>query len=109
MLLRTKLNFIVHINIIIVENVVSITTSGISTAGETYKLVCLAVTKSTSINWSPVPSGMVITTGSMSTLTFSPLTVSYAGTYTCTAMIGTTIYNATETITVHGKCSKCTL
>ena len=36
----------------------------------------------------PVPSGMVTTTGSMSTLTFDPLAASHVGTYTCRATLG---------------------
>ena len=75
----------------------SITASGTNTAGETYSLECSAtVTGSTdqpTITWldpmnNTVPSEMVTTTGSMSTLTFNPLAASHAGTYTCRGMVG---------------------
>ena len=90
--------------------VISITASGTNTAGETYRLVCsVTVTGSTdqpTITWSdpmnnPVPSGMVTTTGSMSTLTFNPLSArSHAGTYTCRATIATLSMNNDGTFTV---------
>ena len=76
---------------------VSITASGTNTAGETYSLECsAAVTGSTdqpTITWldpmnNPIPSGMVTTTGSTSTLTFNPLSASHTGTYTCRATLG---------------------
>ena len=75
----------------------SITPSGTNTAGARYSLVCsVTVTGSTdtpTITWfdpmdSTVPSEMVSTTGSMSTLTFNPLSASHAGTYTCRATVG---------------------
>ena len=75
---------------------VSIATSGTNTTGETYSLVCsVTVTGSTdtpTITWldpmnSQVPSEMVSTTGSMSTLAFNPLSASHAGTYTCRATL----------------------
>ena len=75
---------------------VTITTSGTNTAGDTYSLQCSAtVTGSTdqpTTSWlnamnNPVSSGMVTATGAMSTLTFSPLAFSHAGTYTCRATV----------------------
>ena len=74
-----------------------ITASGINAVGQTYSLMCSAtVTGSTdqpNFTWldpnnNPVLSEMVTTTGSMSTLTFSPLAVSHAGTYTCRVTAG---------------------
>ena len=91
---------------------VSITASGTNTAGETYSLECSAtVTGSTdqpTITWldpmnNPVPSEMVTTTGSMSTLTFNPLAASNTGTYTCGGMIEGAKQNATKRITVQSK------
>ena len=100
-----------------VDMAVSITTPGTNTAGETYSLVCsVIVTGSTdtpTITWldpmnSQVPSEMVSTTGSMSTLTFDPLSASHAGTYTCRATLGGATGTAMEEITVHGECT-CTI
>ena len=91
---------------------VSITTSGTNTAGEAYSLQCsVTVTGSTdqsTITWldptnNPVPSEMVITTGSMSTLTFNPLAASHAGTYTCRATVGGAVQNATEDVRVQSE------
>ena len=88
----------------------SITASGTNTAGEIYSLVCsVTVTGSTdqpTITWSgpmnnPVPSEMVTTTGSMSTLTFNPLSASHAGTYTCRATAGSLSGNRTLTVQVN--------
>ena len=90
---------------------ISVTTSGINTVGQTYMLVCSAtVTGSTdqpTFTWldpinNPVPSGMVTTTGSMSTLTFSPLAVSHAGTYTCRVTAGGVTETQTTTVIVNG-------
>ena len=87
----------------------SITPSGTYTAGETYSLECSAtVTGSTdqpTIIWldqinNPVPSEMVTTTGSMSTLTFNPLAASHTGTYTCRGMVGGAVQSETVEITV---------
>ena len=92
---------------------VSVTTSGTNTAGETYSLVCsVTVTGSTdtpTITWldpmdSQVPSEMVSTTGSMSTLTFNPLSASHAGTYTCRATVGGGMDSDTVIVTVQGEC-----
>ena len=93
---------------------VSITpVSGTNTAGEIYSLECSAtVTGSTdqpTITWldpmnNPVPSGMVATTGSMSTLTFNPLSASHAGTYTCRVTVGSAMQTATIDISVESGC-----
>ena len=92
----------------------SITPSGTNTAGETYSLVCsVTVTGSIdqlTITWldpvnNTVPSEMVTTTGNMSTLTFDPLVISHAGTYTCRATLGDDVQTATVTVTVQSKCS----
>ena len=91
---------------------ISITASGTNTAGETYNLECSAtVTGSTyqpTIIWmdpmnNPVPSEMVTTTGSMSTLTFNPLATSHTGTYTCRGMVGGVTQNKTSEIIVQSK------
>ena len=55
----------------------------------------------------PVPSGMVATTGSMSTLTFNPLAASHAGTYTCRAMVTDAMETATMEVTVESECLQC--
>ena len=91
----------------------SITTSGTNTAGETYNLVCSAtVTGSTdqpTITWldpinNTVPSEMITTTGSMSTLTFNPLAASHTGTYTCRATItGNVTHTDTKVVYVESK------
>ena len=87
-------------------SVPQIAASGTKTAGQTYRLVCSAtVTGSTdqpTFTWldpmdNLVPSGMFTTTGSMSTLTFNPLAVTHAGTYTCEVKAG----GVTETQTYH--------
>ena len=88
----------------------SITASGTNTAGETYSLECSAtVTGSTdqpTITWldpmNEVPSEMVTTTGSMSTLTFNPLAASHAGTYTCRVTAGGVTETQTSTVIVNG-------
>ena len=91
---------------------ISITASGTNTTGETYSLECSAtVTESTdqpTITWldpmnNPVPSEMVTTAGSMSTLTFNPLAASHAGTYTCRVMVGDVTQNETSEIMVQSK------
>ena len=94
---------------IIITVDIFITSSGDNTAGETYSLVCSTVSGSTDITWldpmnNPVPSGMVTTTGSMSTLTFNPLAASHVGTYTCRATIGGTMQ--TETVDIIVKSEK---
>ena len=40
-----------------------------------------------------------------STLTFNPLLTSHAGTYTCTAMVGSVVKSATVVVTVQSECS----
>ena len=99
---------------------VSITHSGTNTAGQAYSLVCsVTVTGSTdtpTITWldpmnSQVPSEMVSTTGSMSTLAFNPLSASHAGTYTCRATVTvdggmqTNANHGAVDVTVQGECN----
>ena len=89
-----------------------ITSSGTATAGESYSLECtVTVTGSTNqptITWlmgpmdNMITSG-VVTTGSMSTLTFNPLAASDAGAYTCRATLGSAVDSASTTITVQSK------
>ena len=100
---------------------VSITPSGTNTAGEAYSLVCSVTvtghgsTDTPTITWldpmdSQVPSEMVSTTGSMSTLTFNPLSASHAGTYTCRATLTSgEIGTDTEIVTVQSECRIDTL
>ena len=92
--------------------IVTITTSGTNTAGQTYRLVCsVTVTGSSNlphIVWldptsSQFPSDMVSTMGSMSTLTFNPLSASHAGTYTCRAAVGGGAGVDLELVTVQSK------
>ena len=89
----------------------AITASGTNTAGETYSLECSAtVTGSTdqpTITWldpmnNQVPTEMVTTTSSMSTLTFNPLAASHAGTYTCRVTAGGVNETQTSTVIVKG-------
>ena len=91
---------------------VSITPSGTNTAGDTYSLVCsVTVTGSNdtpTITWldptnSQVPSVMVSTTGSMSTLTFNQLSASHAGTYTCIAAVGSEVQTDEKEVTVQSE------
>ena len=95
--------------------IVSLGVSGTNTAGEIYSLVCHAtVTGSTdqpTITWmdpnsNPVPYGIITTAGSISTLTFSPLAISDAGTYTCNVNVEGVIQAQTYNVTVvvNGKC-----
>ena len=90
---------------------ISVTASGTNTAGQTYRLVCSATVTGSNdqptFTWldpmnNPVPSGMVTTTGSMSTLTFSSLTVSHAGTYSCRVTAGGVTETQTTTVTLNG-------
>ena len=87
----------------------SITTSGTSTAGKVYSLVCfVAVMGSIDqpiITWlnpmnNPVPSDMITTTGSVSILTFDPLSASHAGTYTCRVVSSGEVENTTNEVLV---------
>ena len=86
--------------------------SGTNTAGETYSLECsvtvtgsadqLTITWLDSVN-NPVPSEMVTTTDSMSTLTFNPLAASHAGTYRCRATVAGTVMTDTKDVSVRSK------
>ena len=51
-----------------------------------------------------VPSEMVSTTGDVHVLTFNPLTAAHAGTYTCTAVLGSRVGSAEIVITVQSEC-----
>ena len=94
--------------------VAPITTVGPNTAGMIYSLECsVSVTGSTeqpTITWldpmnNQITSG-VETTGSMSTLTFNPLTASQDGmTYTCRATLGSITQSQAFTVTVNGRLS----
>jgi hypothetical protein len=52
----------------------------------------------------PVPSEMINTTDSVSTLVFSPLAASHAGTYTCIVSLEGVSFNETMMITVNSMC-----
>ena len=85
--------------------------AGTVTAGESYSLECtVTVTGSNdrpTITWMDPMNNMItsgaVTTGSMSTLTFNPLAASHAGTYTCTATLGSDMDSASTTITVQSE------
>ena len=49
-----------------------------------------------------IPSEMINTAGSVSTLVFSPLAVPHAGNYTCVVSLEDASYNKTMMITVNG-------
>ena len=92
-------------------DVLPITPFGTATAGETYSLVCsVTVTGSTAtptITWldpmnNQVTSG-VMTTGSMSTLTFNPLSASQAGTYICRVALGSAVDTTSRLVTVQSE------
>ena len=88
-----------------------IISSGTATAGESYSLECtVTVTGSDdqpTITWlmgpmdNMITSG-VVTNGSMSTLTFNPLSASHAGTYTCRATLGSIEVNGSFEVIVKG-------
>ena len=90
-----------------------ITSSGTATAGESYSLECTVTVSGSNdqpmITWLMGPmdnqmiSSGVVTTGSMSTLTFNPLAASHAGTYTCRATLGSDMDSASTTITVQSE------
>ena len=96
---------------------VSMTASGTNTAGETYSLVCsVSAPSEPTITW--LDDGVQITSdssrtvsattrdgsnGYFSTLTFNPLSASYAGTYTCNATVNGEMATDTETVTVQSK------
>ena len=102
---------------------VSISTSGTNTAGETYSLECSAtVTESTdqpTIIWlhdgneiSPTDPTRMVSPPTLrsnsdysSTVTFNPLLTSHAGTYTCTAMVGSVVETENTVVTVQSECS----
>ena len=95
-----------------VDVMVSIHPSGSATAGESYTLECtVTVTGSTdqpAITWLMGPMNRevtagIVTTGSVSTLTFNPLAASHAGTYTCRATLGSAMDSASRTITVQSE------
>ena len=95
---------------ILVDISASITESGNNIAGEIYSLVCsVTVTGSTeqpTITWldsmnNQITSG-VVTTGSISTLMFSPLAASHAGTYTCRATLGSAEMNGSTEVSLRG-------
>ena len=92
----------------IVDIIFSITPFGSNIAGDGYRLVCtVTVTGSTdqpTITWldptsNTITSG-VVTTGSLSILTFNPLAVSHAGTYTCRTTLGDEVRTKEVTVTV---------
>ena len=93
--------------------VAPITTVGPNSAGVIYSLICsVSVTGSTdqpTITWldpmnNQITSG-VETTGSMSTLTFSPLAASDAGRYTCRATLSSMTHSQAFTVTVNSRLS----
>ena len=91
-----------------------VASSGNATAGESYSLECtVTVTGSNdqpTITWLMGPmnnmiiiTSEVVTTGSMSTLTFNPLAASHAGIYTCRATLDSVMDSASTTITVQSE------
>ena len=91
---------------------ISIIALGANAAGETYHLECsISMTGSNDqpiFTWldpmdDPVSSEMINTTDNVSTLVFSPLATSHAGTYMCVVSLGGVSYNETITITVNSK------
>ena len=92
---------------------VSITASGNNTAGETYSLLCsVTATSKPTITWSDptnktILSDMVTATDNTSTLTFNPLSASDAGTYTCTATLGSD--SVSQVVTVQSESTVMTM
>ena len=95
---------------ILVDISASITESGNNIAGEIYSLVCsVTVTGSTeqpTITWldpmnNQITSG-VVTTGSISTLTFNSLAVSHAGKYTCRVTLGSAEMSGSTEVSLRG-------
>ena len=102
---------------------VSITVTGNNTAGKNYSLECSAtVTGSTdqpTIIWlhdgdeiyltettrMMSPPSLRSSSDYSSTLTFNPLLTSHAGTYTCTAMVGSVVETAAVVVTVQSEYS----
>ena len=92
----------------------SIIASGDNTAGESYRLECIVTVTGSNdqptITWLMGPmnnqmmiSSGIVTTGSMSTLMFSPLSASHAGTYTYRATLGSAMDSESMTITVQSE------
>ena len=97
----------------------SITPSGINTAGEQYQLTCTftsSLTDAPSISWLGPPSGgtlpgvggdtrMVKSSGSAHTsiLQFNPLQSSHEGNYICRVTVGTATEMSSIHINVEGK------
>ena len=76
------------------------TTSGTSTAGETYSLEC-TVTETTdpaTYQWLD-RNGTQLTSSSQ--LEFSPLLASDAGTYTCRATVGSVVVEGSKTLEIN--------
>ena len=92
---------------------VTITDSGISTAGQMYTLTCSVIVPGTpSIQWQ-YSNGSDVTTGdgitvSAGVLTFNPLRTSHGGEYTCqaTAETPSVVRTAMWNVTVQSKCSE---
>ena len=93
-----------------VDLLVTITPTGNNTAGGGYSLVCstrttTALTGQPNITWlDPMNNEVMSATGSMSTLTFNPLTASAAGKYTCRATLSSKEETAEVMVTVHSEC-----
>ena len=99
---------------------VTITSSGVPTSGETYKLICTVEANvpptvqwlyssngSRVTNGSDITVGTLRTTGSTTTLTlsFNPLHTSHGGQYTCQSTTDTppSTVTATRNVTVQGE------
>ena len=91
---------------------VSIIALGANIAGDAYHLECsihmIGSNDQPIFTWldpmdDPVPPEMINTTDSVSTLVFSPLATSHAGTYTCVVSLGGVSYDETMTIIVKGR------
>jgi hypothetical protein len=98
---------VITVKIFIADFIIPI---GVNVAGEMYHLECSIGTNDQPVfTWldpadNPVPSEMINTTDSVSTLVFSPLAASHAGTYTCIISLEGVSYNETMIITVNGMC-----
>ena len=79
-----------------------ITTSGTSTAGETYSLVCIVTgtTDAAIYQWLD-SNGTQLTSSSQ--LEFSPLLASDAGTYTCRVTVGSVMVESSNTLEINCK------
>ena len=119
-LVQNSINIICVCYHVLVSLSVSITASGTNTAGETYSLVCsVTVTGSTdqpTITW--LDNGAQITSdasrtvsattgdgsnGYYSTMTFNPLSVAHARTYTCRAIVGGEMNGDIEVVSVQSE------